>query len=419
MTTITEGMTPAQFIAAVNANTTELAFTGKTVAIDAIMSGWKLMQTLRLDGANTLTHGMSGQSYITALNAISTSATIAGVTDVMTVGATGDGVTDDQAAVNAAVALGNIIIQGGTFLLSASIKIPSNRTVYLKNCIVKMANTSYDNVFRNSDFTNGNSNINIIGLGGVTIDMNAANNDDAFATYGTAGANTYKYISMMFFRVTGLRISGLHIKDYPLWCIAVCRCSTIDIHDILLEIVTVTQNQDGYDIFCSNNVEMYNLDGTTKDDYIGLFAFKSTGLVKPINELTFANYWIGDIYNLNIHDIEIDSTNLGSACALICGEGNKIYDIIYNGIDIISAGSLFYSNYGVWYTVAPALGDVHDFTIKNVSVQAITWGYVFQFGEDMVDFTATNINNRSGEPMYLLDGGDQTDNVTINGVQVV
>jgi hypothetical protein len=146
MTPITEGMTPAQFLTAINDNCTVGGFqnTPKTI-IDSIQN-WEFKSTLGLNGISTtgLNYGISGQSFISKINNSFNSISlidkvVTGVVDVKTFGATGDGTTDDAASIQAAVNAGNIIIQNGTFKLTTSIKIPSNRTVYLWNCKVKMA----------------------------------------------------------------------------------------------------------------------------------------------------------------------------------------------------------------------------------------------------------------------------------------
>ena len=107
--------------------------------------------------------------------------------DVRTYGAIPDGVTDSAASINSALLVGNVIIQNGKFLLSESIKIPSNRTVYIRNAKIKLADTIYDNFLRNSDFVNGNTSVNVIGIGNAVFDGNSVNNLDGYATYGPTG----------------------------------------------------------------------------------------------------------------------------------------------------------------------------------------------------------------------------------------
>ena len=75
--------------------------------------------------------------------------------DVRTYGAKGDGVTDAVNGINAALLIDDVIIRDGRYLISSPIIIPSNRTVYGKNAEVFAKSGTFDNMFRNSDFTGG------------------------------------------------------------------------------------------------------------------------------------------------------------------------------------------------------------------------------------------------------------------------
>lgn len=431
MTTIITGMTPAEFITAFNANVAEIAYTGKTLDVNSTLRGCQLKAFTKLNGIADINYGISGSTYISQLNSGFTSAStddviIAGAADVKTFGATGDGVTDDASDINTAVAAGNIIIQNGTFLLSASIKIPSNRTIYLKNCIIKMDDASYDNFFRNSDMDSGNTNIKILGLGAVELDGNCENNDDDYATYGPIDAGDppvtiYKYVGIIFCKVTTFEISGLDIHNFMHWCISLQRSSSGSVHDLNIDYGFLTVNQDSINVLHgSHDINIYNITTNCADDFQAIAVANYSGL----SYSGYADWSDGDVYNITCYDIVITGMLYGSICAFLGGDSGKIHDIEYRDIWIKNGGTIFYSVYNSYRDVDPVATDNYNIVFKNIRFDVmygngVTRAYPFYFGQDMMDFSATGIINNTGKPMYdIVNGADVSDNVTINGVQV-
>jgi hypothetical protein len=435
MTPITAGMTPAQFNTAMNANIASVGFTGRAVDFTTLMLGHEIKTAFALDSLGTLNFGRDA-NFISNLNNTFNNISladkvIAGAVDVKTFGATGDGNTDDEADINIAVTAGNIIIQNGTFKISASIKIPSNRTIYLFNCKIVMADASYDNFFRNSDMIGGNSNIYIVGLGNVELNGNIAGNNDNYATYGPKnplggpyGGTIYRYNAMIFCNVDGFEVSGLHLYDIPHWGFYIQRSRNGKYHDIYHNCNTIIENQDCVDC-ChgTHDIEIYNIAANVvKDDFsaIAVSDFSDMGYTG------IPNWNVGDVYNIYYHDIDIYDMRLGSPAAYLAGDGGKIYNIRYENIRIRNGGTIFFSSYGSSiYNVAPVKTDIKDITMNNIRFDTMQTGggvprnYVFYFGLDMMNFAATNITNNTGKPIYTItDGADVSDNVKINGVQV-
>jgi hypothetical protein len=338
--------------------------------------------------------------------------------DVRRYGAVPDGTTDCINAINTGLLAGDVIIQNGVFLISASIKIPSNKTVYIKNAKIKMANSSYDNFFRNSDFSGGNNNINIIGQGMAILDGNSANNDDDYATYGLRTNSSYRYIGIIFCNVTTFSISGIQVADHPHWTIYLQKSSFGSVHDIYINQYLLTVNQDGIDMgHGSHDIEIYNIKGYTRDDVFAIIVSNYSDLA--VRDIPDWNK--GNVYNIDYHDVDIYNCAQGSTLALIAGDGGKIYNIDQESMRIRTGGTIWFSNYTGYWDVDPVKGDTHDITMNNITMDNMSVGrdYLFYFGQSCMDVTATNITNNTGEPMYTLIDGDQSDNVTINGAQVV
>ncbi len=79
-------------------------------------------------------------------------------------GAVGDGVADDTAEIQAAInAASSIYFPTGTYIVSASLTIPSNRMLHGDGAasILKKSAETAGRVLINSDATNGNSGITI------------------------------------------------------------------------------------------------------------------------------------------------------------------------------------------------------------------------------------------------------------------
>lgn len=438
-----EGMMPGEYISALKANFAEGAFHNTPNSVvsslqsNRLTKGWNQRTIFALNGIDVSGLNNNGTGFISKINSEFNNISlldkvISGTADVKLFGATGDGVTDDSAAINTAVAAGNIIIQNGTFLLSLSIKIPSDRTVYLYNCEVKMADESYDNFFRNADLVNGNTNIKIIGLGSVRLNGNNSNNNDNYTTYFPGLSNhppvpefAYRYNAIFFYKVDNYEITGFHIYQYAHWCILMQKTSYGKIHDIYIDYGnSLTVNQDGIGLrFDSHNIEIYNIILYTGDDCFSAFTSHNMSLFGVGNQ----DGWnLGSIRDIYYHDINVIQGSYGSLFAFWAGDGEQVYNIRFENAVITVGGSIIYGSYAVPYEIAfvpPVKTDIHDFTFKNIEFNKFFGGSriaLFYFGQDMMDINAEDItNNTSGAFTLITDGADVTDNVKVNGVQVI
>ena len=328
--------------------------------------------------------------------------------DIRTYGAIPDGVTDCTAAINAALIDGDIIIQNGIFALSQSIKIPSNRTVYGKTAKLKMKNGTYDNIFRNSDFVNGNTGIKIIGQGNFVLDGNAANNNDNYATYGkAASAGAYHYLTIAFARVINFEVSGFSVSDYPHWFMYMQECTFGKVHDIFLNFKTLTVNQDGIDVGGGcNNIELYNIKGCTHDDMFCINTHPGADLLIIPN--------VSDTHDINYHDVYSYTTGQGSIFSLCGYGGRKIHDIQFNNAKMRLGRDLFHS-YGL--AITGTKDDQYNISMNNVvSEAAITDGYVFGVRDNCRDVTVINHVNNTGKPLFFKADGITAERFSINGV---
>ncbi len=137
---------------------------------------------------------------------------------VLAHGAKGDGVTDDTAAIQTAVNLGNIVVPAGTYLISDQLSVPSNRWVRLMPAAVfkrkdgtgqqNATTLTNANFWMNSDPVNGNANIII--EGGI-YDGNQANQTPV--DYGTNQSRYCGGVGMRFLNVDNLVIRDVRMDN--------------------------------------------------------------------------------------------------------------------------------------------------------------------------------------------------------------
>ena len=344
--------------------------------------------------------------------------------DVRNYGAIPDGVTDCATAINNALSAGDpdIIIQNGVFSLESSIKIPSNRTVYIKNAKIQLSSTAYDNIFRNSDFINGNTNISIIGQGNACINQNPAGKETDNSTYQKRGTYSYKYVAITLYKVTTFTIQNIHILDHLRHSVHLNQCSYGTITNYTTNVVQGSLNPDGIDIHWGcHHITINGMKGWTKDDFFDFICGNLTDYAVNFNT---GDPMAGDIHDITVNNVDVKDSWAGRCPAIITGYGNKMYNITFTNIKLRKSGALFFNNYTNFYTppyVAPSKDDIHDFIFDNCEINSLIVNddAAFIFGQSIKNFAATNITNNSGKALYQLVAGDQTDNVKINGSQVV
>ena len=145
-------------------------------------------------------------------------------------GATGDGVTDDTVAIQAAIDAadlsggGTVYFPAKTFVVTDAMTIGSNTTLWLDGCTI-YRDAEFDNVFRNKNLTasgyNGNSHITIKGNG--TIDLNKTYQPTEVLGIG------FSHCSNIIIR--DITITGV----YDWHCIEINGCQFVTIENVSME----------------------------------------------------------------------------------------------------------------------------------------------------------------------------------------
>ena len=335
--------------------------------------------------------------------------------DVRTYGAVPDGTTDCTSAINSAITAGDIIIQNGIFLLSESIKIPSNRTMHLKNCEIKMADASNDNFFRNSDFEGGNVNVHVIGQGNVLLNARAAYQDNAFETYGPLDPPSdtlYRYVGIVMCNVNGFSIKNINITQTMKWQVLLQKASNGIVDNIYLAHQYSGGNQDGFDIVVGcNNIDFSKIKGRSGDDFVGIFVGKETGI-----RVNATNWDVGDNHDLTFNNLDVYSTPYRAI--ILGGEAtNDIYNIDFNNLRVHTCQYLLL-NYNDLYTGVPTKDTVKDITLDEVTVDANTGDNVVRLLEGCSNLVLTDFTNDSGKTDLYTQEGKTFENISINGLVI-
>ena len=159
--------------------------------------------------------------------------------------------------------------EGGRWLLTKAIVIPSNTTLVLHGSRVFMADGVSDNLIRNfhadSRENSRDENIHILGIGGAELNGNAENQ--------VRQAQVYKNFGIAFHKVDQASIKGIAVGPTEGWGMGL-----EDVNDLLVENIRFqqdgkTHNQDGIHV-CGpgRRICISNITGTVADDAIALDA---------------------------------------------------------------------------------------------------------------------------------------------------
>lgn len=317
----------------------------------------------------------------------------------------------------------------GEYLINSAIEIPSNTTIKIENCTIRMADNIVDNIFRSANIIPNSTrplyycenyntidwveNIKIIG-NNATIIMEENASIYGIRQVGWRGCTTY------FIGVNGFEISGLtFIKN--LYCsVMLCGCYNGSVHDIVYN--TSRLNGDGIDINVGANISVYNLSGTTQDDTIYVGSLLTPGRITkqptevniPVQPIHYDDTRFGS----TAHDIFIENinTNGGSHVLTLLASNYDVYNVsarqLSDTYDGTSGKFAIVKVYGGQYNGTYVQGAIHNCTIREVTGNNCSQGAVF-LSEGVIehgriyDITvpsgATAVNNQSGVDLEEYD----------------
>lgn len=306
--------------------------------------------------------------------------------------------------------------------IDKAILLPSDITVILDNCRLRLKDGIYDNVFRNENmFTEISNkadgkqhNIRIIGIGKAVLD-GGLKNDLWEWNSGKDGMPDIRMNNLIFFHnLTEYELTGFSCINMRHWAINQLYCSNGRVSNIHFDLETYNNNQDGVNVRCGcHNIIIENITGLTGDDVVALTAFPCGGEKKyavegetpDIHHITIRNVLAhtrqtivalrncdgAKLHHVYIENISEAEGSLGPWGVLRIGENNyykkrpsipgETYNIHARGIFSLTRGTVYLG------------GALSDSTVCDVYAGGDTMHAVTSFYEE---FTAEWANNAQG-----------------------
>lgn len=239
------------------------------------------------------------------------------------------------------------------YLVSEAVKLPSNTTMLIDGCKIKLADHIFDNIIRSDNFeideANPNSyvkkllpiqNIKVIGMNGATVEgaenfYEGVNPKTGVKEKWLGDYWGWRNFSILFSYVDGFEISGIKVTKTHSWAMVITNgCKNGHIHTI--DFNTQVKNGDGIDIIQGgSNILIENITGETSDDTIVFGAFDESRwsndkYVFPLLPVRYSDY----SYGSDLHDITCKNVKTGGIhhVLIILPSSTKIYNVYCSGI---------------------------------------------------------------------------------------
>ncbi len=315
--------------------------------------------------------------------------------DVRDYGATGNGTTNDTAAINKAITAANnagggtVRFPSGTYRSANTIHLKSNITIQLDagSTILGSPNDTYDAAepnpndeyqdYGHSHFHNamlyGDQLTNLAFTGTGTID-----GGDNLITGNPKAGEADKIISLT--RCTGLTIDGIKLRQGGHFAILTNGCDNISSNNLRVE---TAGDRDGWNVINAKNVTVTNANIAANDDAL---VFKSdwalgqtidNGHVRVsdsklsagcCNALMFGSETCGDFTDYVFDRITITGAGK-SGLGLVSMDGSKISDVHYRDITMSGTRGHIMQKIGTRRRCgdSPGIGGISNITYQNVT----------------------------------------------------
>ncbi|MBE5766436.1 MAG: hypothetical protein E7335_04615 [Clostridiales bacterium] len=336
------------------------------------------------------------------------------------------GIIDDAVlrGVNAATVSGN-------YEIDSTILLPSDFSLTLDNCHLRMADGTFCNMFTNASCRTEKGrtedgvdyNITIRGVGRAILDGGKYNGLSEL----TSLKDGYPHISVnnviLFTNVNGFKIQNLHVRNQRWWALNFIHCCNgyIGGIDFLADCTRIDENgvshkglshtipggyqqilvknADGIDLRAGcHDIIIENITGFTEDDTVAL-----TGLNGELEKMYTVEGRETDIYNVIIRNVV--SSAFCTNVRLLNQSGVKLYNILVDGVFDSSKNSP-YMDHGLngvrigdmsMYGTRHATEDeTYNITVRNVCSRA---EYALRIAGAMKDCLFENIRTFDGAAM--------------------
>ncbi|TML32209.1 MAG: carbohydrate-binding protein [Actinobacteria bacterium] len=345
----------------------------------------------------------------------------ASVFNVRTFGATGDGITNDTPAVNAAIAAANgagggtVEFPAGTYLAGGSIHLLSNVTLLLDaGSTLLGAASGYDvpepnpndafQDFGHSHFHDAmiwGDNLTNIGFTGSGV----IDGGGHFITGNPKPGQADKLIALT--RCTGLTVNGITLRRGGHFAMLTNGCDHV-VSDHLT--IDTASDRDGWNVISTRDVLITNANIAANDDALAFKSDWALGATLPngnvtvlnahlsarcCNGLMFGSETCGDFSNYWFSHITITGAGK-SGLGMVSMDGAHISHVYYNDITLSGTASPITEKVGARHRCgnSPGIGSISDIHYTNITgTQAgvfspTLWG---QPGHEISDVTFQNV----------------------------
>jgi len=276
----------------------------------------------------------------------------------------------------------------GNYEIEQTILLPSDFTLVLEDCHLRMADDTFCNMFANQNcrakigrtIEGTDYNICIEGRGRAILD--GGNYNGLSEHNSMQGGRPHISVNnlLLFANVDGFRVSGLHVRNQRWWALnfVYCRNGRISNIDFLADYTRIDENgnrveglcrmdskpayvknADGVDLRCGcHDIIIENITGFTEDDTVAL-----TGLPGDLEQNYGVEGLSSDMYNIIVRNI--NSAAFCSNVRLLNQGGVKLYNVLVDGVVDASAHSKYLDRGGNGVRV----GDIHMYGSRHATAE--------------------------------------------------
>ncbi len=227
------------------------------------------------------------------------------------------------------------------WLISRAILVPSDFTLVLRDCTVRLAPGTRDNLIRNAGTAKepmeADRNIRILGVG------NAVLSGGTEAHFDPPGDRSgWRTIGVLLCGVRGFTLEGLTLEETQAWAVSVENgCADGRIANLTFRNTNKYPNQDGVDIRKGcHDILIENITGETGDDTVALTGLRNN---KALTNPGVRTMQIGgnaprpddDIYNITVRNVRAKVAGGHHIVRLLNQDGIKLYNIFIR--DVVDA----------------------------------------------------------------------------------
>ncbi len=271
------------------------------------------------------------------------------------------------------------------WLIERAILLPSDFTLVLRDCLVRLAPGTQDNLIRNAGTAlepmETNENIRILGIG------NAVLSGGTEAHFDPPGDRSgWRTIGVLLYGVTYFTIEGFKLEETQAWAVSVENgCAYGRIANLEFKNTSKYPNQDGVDIRKGcHDILIENITGVTGDDAVALTGLRSD---KPLAAGRKSSMQIGgrtprpddDIYNITIRNVRVKIAGGHHIVRLLNQDGVKLYNVFISDVmdasgadDRRVAAGVKIGDLRYWSMVQCKLGDTYNIFVDNVLTRGKT-----------------------------------------------